>query len=178
MFSIAVYGPDYHHKLAKAANLLEILSWYCSPNFHLIHLAAQVSVHTKLMCCLFTYQQSLTNFCNHQSLISSTISSQKDWMSGVNECHLLLSTINLILSLPIGRVTGVLWIFLCRYILFVTTKLFDVAKFPTLTPLSLLCSRTLSFPIASLETSSLPSFVLKSLKNFHMVHRKVMEYLF
>jgi hypothetical protein len=62
--------------------------------------------------------------------------------------------------------------------MFVTTGLFDMAKFPTLTPLSLLCSCTLSFPIVSLETSSLPSFVLKSLKNFHMVLRKVMEYLF
>lgn len=176
MLSITIYGPDCH-KFAKAANLLEILSWYCSADFHLIHLAAQVSVHTKLMCCSFTYQQSLTNFFNHQRLISSTINSEKDWMSGVNECYLLLSVINLILSLLIGRFACVLWMFLCRSIMFVTTELFDVAEFPPLTPLSLLCSCTLSFPIVSLETSSLPRFVLKSLKNFHMVLRKVMEYL-
>jgi len=135
MLSITIYGPDCH-KFAKAANLLEILSWHCSSDFHLIHVAAQVSVHTKLTCCSFTYQQSVANFFNHQRLISSTISSQKDWMSGVNECHLLLSVINLILSLPVGRVAGVLWMFLCRYIMFVTTKLFDVAKFPALTLLS------------------------------------------
>jgi hypothetical protein len=128
MFSIAIYDPD-SCKFAKAANLLEILSWYCSPNFHIIYLAAQVSVHTKLMCCSFTYQQSLSSLTTR--LISSTISSQTDWMSGVNECHLLLSIINLILSLPIGRDAGVLWMFLCKYIMFITPKLFDVAKFPT-----------------------------------------------
>jgi hypothetical protein len=61
--------------------------------------------------------------------------------------------------------------------MFVTTKLFDVAKFLTVIPLSLLCSCTFSFPIVSLETS-LPSFVLKSLKNVHMVVKKVLEYLF
>jgi hypothetical protein len=95
----------------------------------------------------------------------------------MNAISCLLSII-LILSLPIGRAAGVLWMFLCRNSMFVTTKLFDVAKFLTPTPLPLLCSCILSFPVVSLETSSLPRFVVKSLKNFHMVVRKVLEYLF
>jgi hypothetical protein len=39
-----------------------------------------------------------------------------------------------------------------------TTKFLDVAKFNALTPLSLLISCELSFPIVSLKISSLPTF--------------------
>jgi hypothetical protein len=42
------------------------------------------------------------------------------------------------------------------------TKSLDVAKFTTLTPLSLLFSYELSFPIAGLKISYLPTFALKS----------------
>jgi hypothetical protein len=45
-------------------------------------------------------------------------------------------------------------------------KFLDVAKFTTLTPLSLLIWCELSFPIVSLKISSLPTFALKSPKKF------------
>jgi hypothetical protein len=41
------------------------------------------------------------------------------------------------------------------------TKFLDVAKFTTLTPLSLLISFKLSFPIVGLNIFSLPTFALK-----------------
>jgi hypothetical protein len=41
-------------------------------------------------------------------------------------------------------------------------KFLDVAKFTTPTPLSLLKSCKLSFPIVGLKISSLPTFALKS----------------
>jgi hypothetical protein len=41
-------------------------------------------------------------------------------------------------------------------------KFLDVAKFTTLTPLSLLMSYKPSFPVIGLKTSSLPTLALKS----------------
>jgi hypothetical protein len=41
-----------------------------------------------------------------------------------------------------------------------TTKFLDVAKFTTLTPLSLLISCEVSFPVVGLKISSLPTFAL------------------
>jgi hypothetical protein len=43
-----------------------------------------------------------------------------------------------------------------------TIRFFDVAKFTTLTPLSLLISCKLSFPIVGLKMSCLPTLTLKS----------------
>jgi hypothetical protein len=43
-----------------------------------------------------------------------------------------------------------------------TTKFLDVAKITTLTPLSLLISCELSFPIVGLKISSILTFALKS----------------
>jgi hypothetical protein len=58
-----------------------------------------------------------------------------------------------------------------------TTKFLDVAKFTTLTPLSLLISCEVSFPIVDLKISSPPTFALKSPeKNFHVVPRELIKY--
>jgi hypothetical protein len=43
-----------------------------------------------------------------------------------------------------------------------TTKFLDVAKFTAVSPLSLLISCELSFPVVDLQVSSLPTFALKS----------------
>jgi len=43
-----------------------------------------------------------------------------------------------------------------------TTRLFEEAKFTVLTPLLLLSRCRLPFPVAGLETFSLPTFALKS----------------
>jgi hypothetical protein len=53
-----------------------------------------------------------------------------------------------------------------------------VAKFTTLTPLSLLISCKLSFPIVGLQMSSLPTLALKSPNNFHMTFREFIEHTF
>jgi hypothetical protein len=58
-----------------------------------------------------------------------------------------------------------------------TTKFLDVAEFTTLTPLSLLISSELSFPIVDFKISSLPTFALKSPeKNFHVVPTERIKY--
>jgi hypothetical protein len=49
-----------------------------------------------------------------------------------------------------------------------TTKVLDVAKFTTLTPLSLLISCKLSFPIVGLKIFYLPTFALKSTSKIFM----------
>jgi hypothetical protein len=60
-------------------------------------------------------------------------------------------------------------------IVLLTVRFLDVAKFTTLTPLSLLISSKLSFPIVALKMSSLPTLALKSLKKFHTVFREFIE---
>jgi hypothetical protein len=59
-------------------------------------------------------------------------------------------------------------------IVLLTTTFFDVAKFTTLTPLSLLVSCKLSFPIVGLKISSLPTFAMKS--PYRMVLQELIEY--
>jgi hypothetical protein len=52
-----------------------------------------------------------------------------------------------------------------------------VAKFTTVTPLSLIISCKLSFLIVGLNVSSLHTLALKSPKNVHMVIREFIEYM-
>jgi hypothetical protein len=54
-----------------------------------------------------------------------------------------------------------LWMLQWGNMVLLTTKFLDVAKFTTLTTLSLLILCELSFPIVSLKISSLPTFALK-----------------
>jgi hypothetical protein len=53
-----------------------------------------------------------------------------------------------------------------------TIRFLDVAKFTTLTPLSILISYELLFPIVGLKISSIPTLALKSPNNFHVVFRE------
>jgi hypothetical protein len=55
-----------------------------------------------------------------------------------------------------------LWMLRWGNMVLLTTKFLDVSKFTTLTPLSLLISCELSFPIVGLKISSVPTFALKS----------------
>jgi hypothetical protein len=57
-------------------------------------------------------------------------------------------------------------------------RFLDVAKFTIIIPLSLLILCKLLFPIVGLKMSSLPNFALNLLKNYHMVFRKFIEYMF
>jgi hypothetical protein len=67
----------------------------------------------------------------------------------------------------------------CGNIVLLTIWFLDVAKFSTLTPLSLLTSCKLSFPIVGLKMSSLPTLAfLISQQNFHMVFREFIKYMF
>jgi hypothetical protein len=60
-----------------------------------------------------------------------------------------------------------------------TIRFLDMAKFTTLTPLSLLISCKLLFLTVGLKMSSLPALALKSLKQiFHMAFREFIEYMF
>jgi hypothetical protein len=72
-----------------------------------------------------------------------------DRTSRILECHLLsVNTWSIwLLVFPSGEVQLYLWMFRCGNIVLLTTRFLDVAKFTTLTPLSLLSSCKLSFPI-------------------------------
>jgi hypothetical protein len=59
-----------------------------------------------------------------------------------------------------------------------TIRFLDVATFTTLTPISLIISCKLSFPIIGLKTSSLITLALKSPKIIHTVFREFIEYIF
>jgi hypothetical protein len=62
---------------------------------------------------------------------------------------------------PSGDVQSYLWMLRCRNIVLSTLRFLDVAKFTTLTPLSLLISSKLSFSVVS----------------FHMVFREYIEHI-
>jgi hypothetical protein len=70
--------------------------------------------------------------------------------------------VNLIVGFPSGDVHVYLWMLGCRNIILLTLRFLDVAKFTNVTPLSLLISCKLSFPIVGLKMSSLPTLALKS----------------
>jgi hypothetical protein len=74
--------------------------------------------------------------------------------------------INLIVSLPTRRGPRVLMKVSVRKHFNLETRFLDVAKFTTLTLLSLLSLCKLSFPAVGLKISSLPNFLLKSLTEF------------
>jgi hypothetical protein len=54
----------------------------------------------------------------------------------------------------------------CVNVVLLTIRFFEVAKFTSLTPLSLLASCRLSLPIIGLKMSSIPNFALKSPSKF------------
>jgi len=121
------------------------------------------SLNIKLLCCLFTYCQSFTNFCNHQTVISQS-APLKLYTPSILECHLL--SINMwsiwFGIFPSAEVQVYCRKFRCRNTVFLTIRFCDVAKFTILTPLSLLSWYRPSFPIVSLKIFSLLTFTLKS----------------
>jgi hypothetical protein len=70
--------------------------------------------------------------------------------------------VNLIVGFPIGRRPSIFIDVAMWNIVLLTLRFLDVAKFTNLTPLSLLISCKLSFPIVGLKMSSLPTLALKS----------------
>jgi hypothetical protein len=70
--------------------------------------------------------------------------------------------IYLICVMPSGEVQVGIWMLRCGNVVLLTVTFFEVAKFTTLTPLSLLVSCWLSLPIIGLKMSALPTFALKS----------------
>jgi hypothetical protein len=64
----------------------------------------------------------------------------------------------------------------CGNIVLLTVRFLDVAKFTILTPLSLLISCKLSFPIVGLKMPSLPTFALKSpLRKYSYVIQEIYQ---
>jgi hypothetical protein len=61
---------------------------------------------------------------------------------------------------------------LCRNIVLLRIRFYDVANFTALTPLALLISRKLSFPIAGLKIPYLPTFALKSPNKIFMSYSR------
>ena len=62
-----------------------------------------------LLCCLFTYCQFFTNFCNHQIVISITLSSpERSYIECTQMSSIYPYGINLVVSLPIRSGPGVL----------------------------------------------------------------------
>jgi hypothetical protein len=59
-----------------------------------------------------------------------------------------------------------LWMPRCGNMILLTTKFLDVGNFTTLTPLSLLISCGLSFPVVGSEIPSLPTFALNNPTKF------------
>jgi hypothetical protein len=105
----------------------------------------------KLFYYLFTYWQSFRKFYSHQIMVSMTC--VKDWSSAtIKCCFLSIETWSKTWSssscvFRSGEVEVYLWVLRCENILLFTFRFFYVAKFGTVTPLSLLTSCKLSLPV-------------------------------
>jgi hypothetical protein len=114
------------------------------------------------MRCLFTPCQSLPNFCHHQAVVSQSAALNNRTLSTLECCLLSIKIWSIWLCIFPSDVQ-VNWLTLqCGNILLLAIRFLDVAKFTTLTPLTLQISCKLSFPIVGLKTSSLPTSALKS----------------
>jgi len=77
MFSQALFMSSLSFHVSKAAKLFEILNGYClltSTPLSFLRLNLSTS---NVLCCLFTYCKSFPNFCNHQIVISITVSNRE-----------------------------------------------------------------------------------------------------
>jgi len=117
------------------------------------------------MCCLCAYCQPFPNFCNHQLVINTSVSSpERPYIEHIrmSSIYQYSYVIDLVASLAIRRVSGVfmnvpVWEHRALY-----NQIFHVAMFSILTQLSLLSWRRLPFPIVSLKIFSSPTFSLIS----------------
>jgi len=140
-------------QISKSTNLSEILLCYCfktSSSFSFLRL------NFKFLYCLFTYGKYFPNFCDHQIVISITLSYYDCTLSGV-ECHLLfinMWSIWLWVCLS-GEVLVYLWMIRCGNIVILITKFSGAANFTILTPLSSISWWKLSFSTLGLKIFSL-----------------------
>ena len=113
--------PSPIYVLAITANLFEILicySFLISSSFSSFSFLTLNIFPIKILCCFFTYCQSFPNFCNHQILISITVSTPENLYIEYTRmpspvCHYV---IKLVLSLPIRRGPGVFMnVSVCEY---------------------------------------------------------------
>jgi len=134
---ISISSSSSSSKFTKVANLLEILTWYCSltsKSFSFFRLS--LSPSNFYSSHLFT--ESLSNFHNHQIMVNITVISSKTsdinciWMPP----SICQDKINLCVF-PSREVQVLLWMLWSGNIVLLTITFFDVAKFTTLTPLSL-----------------------------------------
>ena len=152
-------------KFSKAANLFEIIMWYCfvtSKSFSFL----SFSLSTSNFCaaCLLTANLSLT----FATANSDWYRSQLTWKFIHTQVPspICQYVIHLAVSHPLRRCPGAL--------MNVSARFFNAETFNILTPLTLSRWRP-SFQIVGLKMSSLPNFALKIWQNFYMVLRKVIK---
>ena len=106
MFSQALFMFSLSFKFSKAGNLFETLIWYCFLNS-----GSLAFLRLNLFCdsCLLTYCQSFPNFCNHQIVISITVSFPKGSCIEYTlmPSPIYLYMINMIVRFPSRRGPGV-----------------------------------------------------------------------
>jgi len=137
-----------------ASNRASVFLWL------LYHLASWNSIFTYRNFALVTYWQTLSNFHNHQTIVSVTVNSSK---SSDISCTWIPSFIYhdvfiLVECFSVKRSPSVFTTVAISEHCTLDNHIFDAAKFTILTPLSLLISCKLSFPIVDVKIYSLPVF--------------------
>jgi hypothetical protein len=159
LYSQALLISTSASKFSKAANLFEILTG-CSSLRSTSFLFLEIEpVHMNTMCCSFTHCQSLTNFYHHQIVVSITICfpERTDIMYTWMLSPIYQNKVNLIVSLAILQCPGKFMNVTIWKHCTLTFVFLDVAKFTTLTPLSLITLCKLWFPVVGLKMFSLPT---------------------
>jgi hypothetical protein len=143
-------------KFSKVGHLFEISTRYRK-------FLETEPLHIKSACCFFVHCQHFPNFCRRQIVVNIAICCPEwsDIEYTLMSSPMYQNMVNLIVRLPIRRrpskfMNVTTW----KHCTF-DSKILDVAKLTTLTPLSLLISYELSFPIVVLKISSLPTLSLK-----------------
>jgi len=149
-------------KFPKATKLSEILIWYIfvTPN----SLSLILNLFTSNFCAVCWLSDTLQNFYSHQVMITNSVSTlERSYIEYTCMPYSMYQyVIDLIVTLPIRIDLGVFRMFRCGNILLLNTRHFYMVEFTTLTPLSLLSSCKLSFPVVGFNIYSFPSFALKS----------------
>jgi hypothetical protein len=123
-----------------------------------------MSIWNLCTVCLLTARFSLTFVTTRQWSVPQS-AHLNDRTSSTLECC-LLSTKNIVnLTAFPSDVQESLRMLQCGNIVLWTLRFLELAKFTTLTPLSLLISCKVSFPIVGLKMSSLPTLAVKSPPN-------------
>jgi len=152
-------------QFSKAANLFEILIWYCFlTSSSLSFLRFNLTTSNFCAPCLFTANLSLT-FATTTLWSVSQSPPLKDHTSSILDFQLLSVNIQSIWLwvFPSGEVHVYLWMFHCGNIMLFNNQISWCGKvYYTKTPISLLSWCRLSFPTVGVKISSLPNSTLKS----------------